>query len=167
MSDTPNVPEQLAQILKQYSALQREERELRERKGELQKQLAAHMESLGASVWMPSVEGRHYKVRYRKSVRVTYDESLLRERLGDRYPALLAPDLKKLRNHLDAVEPYLRDVLDLVGSPTPDKVKAAIQSGQVALDDFKDAFSKSEAVHVAVSQADAAPDGRESSGFEN
>lgn len=155
MNESMDVPEELRAVLKEYESLQEQERHIRERKGELQQRLAAHMESLRASVWMPSVEGHLLKVRYRKSTRVDYNESVLSERLGDRYRSLLRPDIKKIRAHLDAVEPQLQAVLDLVGSPDPEKVKDAVASGVVSMDEFKGAFKKTETVHVSVSKQTA------------
>ncbi len=155
MNEPIDVSEELRVVLKEYESLQEQERYIRERKGELQQRLAEHMKSLRASVWMPSVEGNLYKVLYRKSMRVDYDEALLSERLGNRYRSLLRPDIKKIRAHLDAVEPQLQTVLDLVGSPDPEKVKEAVEAGVVTTDEFKGAFKKTDTVHVSVSRQTA------------
>lgn len=157
MNDTAHVPDELQAVLKEYSKLQGEERAIRERKSELQALLAAHMQSLNAAEWLPTVDGQLYKVRYRKSVRVDYDEALLSERLGDRYAALLRPDIKKMRAQLDALEPHLKDALDLIGSPDPGKVKAAIESGLASTEEFKGAFEKKETVQVSVTRLHVDP----------
>ncbi|HMO50134.1 MAG TPA: hypothetical protein PKE26_05375 [Kiritimatiellia bacterium] len=141
-----------ASLLKEYRALQDAEREIREKKSALQERLAAHLEEMKATVWMPEVEGATFKVRYRKTVKIEYDEDVLQQRLGDRYALLLRPDWRKVRSKLDEVEPLLVAALPVIGTPDPARVKAAIDAGQVALDDFKDAFTRKEVTSVAVSR---------------
>lgn len=55
---------------------------------------------------------------------------------------VLAPDLKKIRHCLTDLTPVLAPVLDRVGSPDPDKVRAAVERGIVTTADFTGAFQK-------------------------
>ena len=148
----PSITQEQAALLRSYLAVQDEERALREKKTELQEQLAAHMQAMHSAEWMPEVDGQRLKVRYRERTRIDYDEERLRERLGDRYRLLLRPDARKLRRHLDAVESCLTDMLDVIGSPDPDRVKEAIESGCVSAEEFRGAFEKRKVVQVAVSR---------------
>jgi hypothetical protein len=150
MSDA--VPEAMQVVLNRYLDIQQEERRLQEEKDGLQKQLAAFMDAGGLAQWYPEVGGLRLSVRYRNSVRIDYDEEVLRNRLGDRYGMLLRPDIKKIRRNLDAIEPSLSDVLDLVGSPVPEKVKEAIEAGRVRKEEFAGAFKREEVVSIAVSR---------------
>lgn len=89
---------------------------------------------------------------------MTYGEDALHERLGERYRMLLAPDLRKLRAHVDELGQQLTPaMMDKVGSPAPEKVKAAIESGVVRLEEFKGAFRKEETVSVAVARRPPSP----------
>ncbi len=147
-----SITPELAALLRAYLAVQDEERALREKKTALQRQLAAHMQALGAAEWLPDVDGQRLKVRYRENTRIEYDETCLRERLGERYRLLLRPDLRKLRRHLDAVEPHLAEMLDVIGSPDPGRVKEAIETGRISAEEFQGAFEKRKVVQVAVSR---------------
>ncbi len=152
MNDQAIPSPELTAVLREYEEIQREEKALKERKTALKDKLAAHMQALRATEWMPQVDGRSFKVRYRETVVINYDEETLRQRLGERYRQVLGPDLRKLRHHLDEVAPLLEPQLGIIGSPVPDKVKAAIASGLVSADEFKGAFEKTEKQYIAVSQ---------------
>jgi hypothetical protein len=60
-----------------------------------------------------------------------------------------------VREHLAEVEPCLEPVLAIIGSPTPDKVRAAILAGVVAKEEFRGAFEKSLKRLLVVSRARA------------
>lgn len=150
MSDA--ISEELLSVLSRYLAIQQEERRLQEEKDGLQKRLADYMEAGGMGQWFPEVGGQRLLVRYRKTVRVEYDEEMLRARLGDRYRALLRPDIRKIKRNLEAVEPSLSGVLELVGSPAPEKVKEAVASGRVKVEEFAGAFTKTDVINVSVSR---------------
>jgi hypothetical protein len=149
---TPLSPE-LGKTLARYLEIQQEERRLAEEKNRLRDVLAAHMDKMGRSLWFPIVAGQELKVRYNSVPQVLYNEELLRQRLGERYVRILAPDPKKLREHLAEIEPDLEPLLPLIGSPTPDKVRAAVEAGVVAKEEFRGAFEKSLKRILAVSRA--------------
>jgi hypothetical protein len=88
---------------------------------------------------------------------VTYDEAKLQQRLGDRYAAILAPDPKKIRKHLGEVTPLLAPILPLVGSPDPERVKAALEGGSVTKAEFVGAFEKTERHCIVVSSTPREP----------
>lgn len=147
------MPELIAEIemaLKEYTALQQEEQKLKERKRELQERLKAHLRNDNKNIWYPEVDGIRLKVSYRSVPQVEYDEEKLRTRLGDRYHALLEPDIKKLRTELPTLGNELAPLLDRIGSPSPDKVKAAVESGTVSADEFKSAFTKTVREYISV-----------------
>ena len=129
--------------LKRYLEIQQEEQRLKEEKAVLQQQLAAFLEAHQLNVWFPTVADQKLKVRCQALPVVEYDTALLRQRLGERYASLLAPDLKKIREHLADIESCLMPVLELVGSPVPAKVKAALEAGTVRREEFAGAFRKS------------------------
>jgi len=152
MNELATPTPELRDILLEYEGIQREEKALSERKDALKEKLALHMRSLNATEWMPEVEGRLFKVRYRHATVVEYDEEALRQRLGARYRHVLSPDPRKVRRHLGEVAPLLEPSLDVIGSPVPDKVKEAIASGVVSADEFKGAFKKTDKEYITVSQ---------------
>lgn len=148
---------EIEETLKEYTALQQEEQALKERKSVLQEKLKAHLRSDEKNIWYPEVDGVRLKVSYRSVPQVEYDEQTLRARLGDRYHALLEPDMKKLRAEVPALGNELESLLDRIGSPSPEKVKAAVESGTVSADEFKGAFTKTirEYISVATLKKDA------------
>jgi hypothetical protein len=79
----------------------------------------------------------------------------LHDRLGDRYPAILAPDLRKIRLHLDKLESLFTPILGLIGSPVPEKVRVAIENGTVNKESFAGAFKKTVKRFVAVGRTSA------------
>ncbi len=137
-------------ILKEYTKLQQEEQALKARKQALQETLKTHLRGKEQNVWYPETGGMRLKVSYRSVPQVEYDETTLRARLGDRYPALLEPDLRKLRAALPNLEKELEPLLNLIGSPSPEKVKKAIENGMVSAEEFKDAFSKTVKEYISV-----------------
>jgi hypothetical protein len=96
------------------------------------------------------VDGTRLKVSYRSVSSVEYDEEKLRARLGDGYHALLEPDLKKLRAELPSLGQELQPLLDRIGTPSPEKVKAAIEAGTVSAEEFKGAFKKIVKEYISV-----------------
>jgi len=138
----PALTPELTGILTRYLEIQHQEQKLKEEKAGLQERLAQYLEHVGATAWYPAVHGQKLKVRASSLVSVEYDEQVLRERLGNRYTEILAPDLRKIRHCLADLTPVLAPVLDRVGSPDPDKVRAAVERGTVSTADFAGAFQK-------------------------
>jgi hypothetical protein len=114
------------------------------------------MAGLDTKYWYPKIDGQPLKVRYHETTTIEYNESVLHDRLGDRYLSVLAPDLKKIRANLDKLESLFTPVLSLVGSPSPDKVRVAIETGIVNKESFAGAFKKTvkRFVHVGKSWAE-------------
>ncbi len=143
--DDPGVPdmtEDVAAVLKRYTEIQEEEHRLKEEKAELQEKLKAHMTPTGCKRWAVDVDGKALKVSLSSRTEVAYDEDVLASRLGDRYASILSPDLRKIRAALPRITPYLDPVMVQIGSPDPDKVRAAVDNGTVSTDEFAGAFSK-------------------------
>ena len=160
-------PPELHETLRRYLVLQQEEQRLREEKKTLQAHLARYMTSQGLPLWYPEVDGRPLKVRHQSSTRIEYDEPLLRQRLGTRYSAILAPDWRKIRARLADLDRTLQPHLDIIGSPSPDRVRFAVEQKLVAVSDFEGAFRKITQDRIAVSvfrqpgeePAEPSPDG--------
>ena len=69
---------------------------------------------------------------------------MLQQRLGDKYIQILEPDVAKIKAHLTEVTPLLAPLLPQVGSPTREKVKAAVEAGAVERHAFDGAFTKTD-----------------------
>lgn len=134
---------EIAGVLRRYLALQAQENALKEEKAALQEKLAGYMNKLGQRLWTPELDGQQVKVRCSESVVVEYDELILRGRLGERYKAILEPDMKKIKRNLAELGRVLEPLLDIVGSPSPAKVRAAIEQKIVQPNEFAGAFTKS------------------------
>ena len=157
----PPTPPELAQVLRRYLQIQAEENKLKEEKAALQQKLADHMAGGRLQYWSPEVDGQPLKVRCQESAVFEYDEPVLRERLGARFASILAPDIKKIRRHLADLAPVLAPALDTIGSPSPDRVRAAVEQGIVKKEEFAGAFEKTIRRTVAVTRVrpDADPSG--------
>lgn len=77
-----------------------------------------------------------------KRSEITYNEPLLRERLGDKYPEILDPDPRKLRRYPPEMREALLPFLEQIGSPSRDRIRAAIERGDVSQAAFEGAFQK-------------------------
>jgi len=150
MNKKPELPVEIEKALRRYLEIQAEEQRLKEEKNNLREKIGEHMADLEMKYWYPKVDGRPLKVRYRETTAIEYNESLLHDRLGDRYLAILAPDLRKIRLHLDKLESTFNPVLSLIGSPSPEKVRIAIENGVVNKESFAGAFKKTVKRFVAV-----------------
>ena len=152
MNRKPELPVEIEKALRRYLEIQAEEQRLKEEKNDLRERIGAHMAGLEMKYWYPKIDGQALKVRYRETTAIEYNESLLHDRLGDRYPAILAPDLRKIRLHLDKLESLFTPILGLIGSPVPEKVRVAIENGTVNKESFAGAFKKTVKRFVAVAK---------------
>jgi hypothetical protein len=153
MNEASGLPLEIDNSLRRYLEIQREEQRLKREKADLQEKIGEFMAGLKKKFWYPALDGEILKVRYRETSVIEYNESLLRERLGDRYSAILTPDLRKIRLHLGEIESLFTPVLNLVGTPVPERVRSAIETGIVKKDEFSGAFKKTVKGYVAVSKA--------------
>jgi hypothetical protein len=143
---------ELAQVLRRYLQIQAEEQKLKEEKASLQEKLAQHMTANDLKHWFPEVDNLALKIRCQQDVAVEYDEPALKERLGARFRSILAPDWRKIRRHLADLQSTLDPMLETIGSPTPDRVRFAIEQGIVKKEEFAGAFKKTTRRTVAVSR---------------
>ena len=148
----PDLTPETAAVLKRYLEIQAEMQRLQEEKAALQETLADVLARHGAAQWSPEVDGQKLKIRCTETPVVEYDERVLRQRLGERFSAILAPDIRKIRRCLGDLEPALAPYLARVGAPSPAKVRAALEGGLVTRDEFAGAFTKTVRRQVAVSR---------------
>ena len=155
MNRKPELPVEIEKALRRYLEIQAEEQRLKEEKNDLRERIGEHMAGLEMKYWYPKIDGQALKVRYRETTAIEYNESLLHDRLGDRYATILAPDLRKIRLHLDKLESLFTPILGLIGSPVPEKVRVAIENGTVNKESFAGAFKKTVKRFVAVGRTSA------------
>ena len=149
MNGTTLTPE-IEKVLGRYLQIQDESRRLDEEKARLRERLAGHLAGFTELFWFPVVAGQPLRIRVQHTTDFSYDEELLRQRLGERYVEILKPDPTKIRRHLPAVEALLRPALDLVGSPQREQVRVAVERGAVPKDAFAGAFEKVSRTTIAV-----------------
>jgi len=148
----PLLPPHIKAALERYVEIQQIQQQLNDEKKHLQQMLKEHLRSGGKSViWSPRLQDLLVRVNYKRNVRVDYNEKLLRERLGDRYPEILSPDVKKIRRHLDEVEGLLKPALLIIGTPDRRKVQEAVTQGGMEFSLFQGAFQKKLDESIAVS----------------
>ncbi len=153
MDRKPELPVEIEKALRRYVEIQAEEQKLKEEKRDLRERIGEHMADRHMKHWYPKIDGQALKVRYNETTAIEYNESLLHDRLGDRYLAILAPDLRKIRANLDKLESLLTPVLSFIGSPSPEKVRLAIEHGIVNKEAFTGAFKKTVKRFVAVGKS--------------
>lgn len=140
---------EVRELLNRYVSIQRKIAELETEK----KQLREKMEALfpeGSS--LTDCDLGHCKVSRREICEIEYNEELLRERLGEeKYRSILSVDWMRVRANFEKLEPFMTSVIDLVGVPSADKVKAGIESGALERAAFSGAFIKRKKVQFAVS----------------
>lgn len=144
-------PAELQEFIRRYREIQRENRRLKEEKKELQAKIAEYFGKQNGTEAIDLGDER-VKVRCRRKMRVEYDEDVLRKRLRERYRSILSPDIKKIKSALPSLRSFMEPVLDEIGSPDPEKVKHAVQSGLVEKEEFAGAFRKEVKNQVAVMQ---------------
>ena len=133
------------EALKRYVEIQEEVAKLETEKKQCREVLMAYMRETEQSLWSASLDSKQVTVRYYPKTTITYDEELLKQRLGDKYLLLLEPDLSKLKTHLHDVAPLLQPMLQQIGSPSREKVKAAVEAGTIDRKAFEGAFTKVDA----------------------
>ena len=139
--------------LRRYVAIQRQAKQLEEEKQALRDRLVLHMSQQRRTWWKTQMDGTDINVKCTPITEVTYNELLLRERLGDRYVEILDVDLKKMKDHLPEAQPLLAPLLNLVGTPSREKVRDAIERGRIEPRLFDGAYTKTETHRFAVSSS--------------
>ena len=148
----PEARDELGALLQRYDALEEKLAALQEEKQELRREITAGLQAAGFNEQAFEIGGRLVRCKLRRQTKVDYDESLLRERLKDRYRLILAPDPTRIRRHMDEVGPLLEPVLELVGKPSRELVRQRVTEGTVGVDEFAGAFVKSDTVGLVVSR---------------
>lgn len=135
-------PAQLTDLLSRYALIEQQIANLHEQREALRAEIKACVVSSGQDTWRVPLSQHAYKVNVLRRENVSYREDVLRERLGEKYPLILEPDARKLRQNLDCLQPVLHPFLELIGSPSRERVRESIHSGQLAVHDFQGAFEK-------------------------
>jgi hypothetical protein len=133
------------EALKRYVEIQEEVAKLETEKKQCREVLMAYMRETEQSLWSTSLDSKQLTVRYYPKTTIKYDEALLQQRLGDKYLMLLEPDVAKIKTHLQDVAPLLQPMLQQIGSPSREKVKAVVEAGTIDRKAFEGAFTKVDA----------------------
>jgi hypothetical protein len=153
--ESEGVVSAVQEVLKRYVEIQEAVEKLEIEKKQCREKLVAHMQETGQSLWSTSLDTKQLTVRYFSKTTIKYDEALLQQRLGDKYLYLLEPDMAKIKTHLQEVTPLLQPVLQQIGSPSREKVKAAVEAGTIDRKAFEGAFTKGDASVFSVGRTKA------------
>lgn len=135
-------PDELERVVHRLSVVEENLKQLSEERTFLRERIIELMVDAGHKQRDTLVDGQPVVLRVQERRKVRYDEERLRQRLGERYRRILAPDTKKMRKHAKELGPVLEPHLELIGTPTPDLVQAAIADGVVTAAEFRGAFRK-------------------------
>lgn len=133
---------ELHRLLSEYRKMEREMARLEDTKKTLRAALQKILEDEGKSIFTASVEDEPIVLELKPRTEIRYNENLLRSRLGQDYRRILRPDIAKIRQHLDELEPDLEPHLDKIGSPSREKIQQLVSSGAIPLEAFRGAFQK-------------------------
>lgn len=139
---TSGLPAEIENALRRYIEIQKEAAALQEEKYRLRDLIGDYMKQKNAAMISPEVDGERLSVRNTVKTVVDYNEVLLKERLGSNYKLILWPDPAKIKKNLSHVAPLLMSIIEEVGSPSQDAVKAAIANGKIDKNVFSGAFEK-------------------------
>ncbi|MBN2451190.1 MAG: hypothetical protein JXR77_12420 [Lentisphaeria bacterium] len=139
-------------LLQRYLAIQVEQDRLQQEKAQLRDQLKACLAGEEHRAFAATIGGVPIRVSYSRREEVRYDDDLLRERLGPRYADVARPDLRRLRHHLEEIEPLLTPALAVIGAVDRDRVREAIARGVVRAEEFRGAFRRQMVERLAVSR---------------
>ena len=141
--------DEVRELLNRYVSIQRKMVEMETEKMQLREKLEMLFPE-GSS--LTDCDLGQCKVSRREVCEIEYNEELLRERLGEeKYRSILSVDWKRVCANFEKLEPFMTSVIDLVGVPSADKVKAGIESGALDRAAFSGAFVKRKRVQFAVS----------------
>jgi len=143
-------PPQVEAALRRYLEIQRNMKKLEDERQGLRDVLVQHMKTKRSNIWDTKVDDAGVNVKCYSFTEVKYDEALLRERLGERYVEILDLDVKKLKEHLPEVKPFLTSLLPLVGTPSREKIRDVCEQGSMEPGVFRGAFSKTENQRLTV-----------------
>lgn len=142
MSDTLPLTPDIETLLKQYLLCCSKLEQMGKDRASIERALAEQLGDRSRGSWELTADGKKVRVNVQKQTAIEYDEEMLRKRLDDRYEAILKPDLEKIAPVLDQIEACFDHILNLIGTPSPDKVREAIEEGLVAREEFDGAFRK-------------------------
>jgi len=108
------------------------------------------MNDQNITFWAPEVDGEKLAITSVNKIKIDYDEALLQERLGEKYRKILAPDLIKIGKNLETLTRLFDPVIEQIGSPTPEKVKWAVESGFIERTVFNGTYDRSTQLSVRV-----------------
>jgi len=141
---------QINDALRRYLSIQREMKKLEDERLSLRDIIARHMHTQQKTLWNTKVDEADVGVRCIPQTVITYDEHVLRERLGNRYTEILDVDIKKVKEHLAEATPLLAPILGLIGTPSREKVRDAIEQKRLDVHLFDGAYTKTETQRFAV-----------------
>jgi uncharacterized protein (UPF0335 family) len=131
----------VSQLLAQYHDIIQQLKQLEDEKTSLREEIRELVQRAGCPV-STMIGDTRVNARVVTSVKVDYDEAGLRERLGDRFRSILVVDAKKVRRHLDELQPVLEPYLDTLGSVSQERVAEQITTGRMSSSEFAGLFKK-------------------------
>jgi len=133
---------ELNRLLAEYRVMEKEMARLDETKKTLRAAIQRVLDEEGKSAYAAIVNGEPIVLQLKTQTEIRYDENLLRTRLGREYDRILQPDIAKIRRHLMELEPVLAPHLEKIGSPSRQKIRQLVSSGEIPLEVFRGAFQK-------------------------
>ena len=136
--------EALQALLQEYRQVESEIAAMEEERQSLRERIRELMTAAGKDHLSLTVGDETLFLVLEKRSDITYHEELLRERLGAQYSEILEPDPRKMRRIPPEMREALLPFLDQVGSPSRERIRAAIERGVIPQSAFEGAFEKTQ-----------------------
>lgn len=128
--------------LKRYLAIQDKEKALAQEKIELRNIIDKYLQSMNRTQIIVNTETLNIHISKKEKIQIKYNESILQERLQERYNSILSLDLKKVKKHKDELEKELGENAFMFASPDRTKIKTMVESGKINSKEFEGTFEK-------------------------
>ncbi len=118
--------EKLERLSASYTTILDEEKRLKLMKEEVRSAIVELLAEMNSDkVKLP--DNTSFTVRHK--IETVYDEEALKHQLEARYIEILEPDMKKIKANLEMLMPTLKEYMQIIGSPSQEKIEASIEEG--------------------------------------
>ena len=142
-------------LLRRYLKIQDESRRLESERKILRDKIASAFSLSGKTGQDMFVDQCPLHIRCEPKTVYTFDDQLLRNRLGRAYYSILEPDTRKMKAHMDDVVRCLAPIIHKVGVPSGERLDAAIRAGRITADLVEGAVMRQSDFSFAVQRRDA------------
>ena len=128
---------ELETLSESYNTLLEKEKQLKREKEDIRSaiiELLAEMKSDKVKL----ADNTSFTVKHK--VETVYDEETLKHQLNAKYISILEPDMKKIKANLEILMPILEEHMQMIGSPSQEKIEASIEKGLIDVKEIEGSY---------------------------